>query len=32
VNLLDIKVIDSFLRFLESTRTQESKFVSRRYD
>jgi hypothetical protein len=31
-NLLNTKVIDNFLRFPESIRTQESKFVCERYD
>jgi hypothetical protein len=32
VNLLNTKVIVNFLSFLESIRTQESRFVCGRYD
>jgi hypothetical protein len=32
VKLLNTKGIDNFIRFLESTKTQESKFVCGRYD
>jgi hypothetical protein len=32
MNLLNMKVIDNFLRFPESTRTQEFEFVCGRYD